>query len=163
MAFCVQCGSKVGDADQFCAKCGAPQKVAAGARSSGPQLAADPFSGISGRNASLLCYIPWVGWIAAIVVLASHRFRTNAQVRFHAFQGLYIFVAWLMVEWVFTPFLYASGFLLGMPFHRLGANLLQLAVFVAWVFMLVKVSHDENYKLPVIGDLAERSVSEQRS
>jgi len=123
----------------------------------------DPLSGISARNASLLCYIPWIGWIAAIVVLASHRFRTNAQVRFHAFQGLYIFVAWLMVEWVVSPFLFASGFLLGMPFHRMGANLLQLVVFIAWIFMLIKVSHDENYKLPIIGDLAERSVSEQRS
>ena len=163
MAFCVQCGSKVGDADQFCAKCGAPQKVAAGARSAGPKPMPDPLAGTSSRTASLLCYIPWVGWIAAIVVLASHRFRTNAQVRFHAFQGLYIFVAWLMVEWVVSPFLFASGFLMGFPFHRLGASLLQLAVFAAWIFMLIKVSHDENYKLPIIGDLAERSVSEQRS
>jgi uncharacterized membrane protein len=161
MAFCVQCGNKVSDADQFCAKCGARQKVATGKFSAGPQ--ADPFSGISGKNASLLCYIPWVGWIAAIIVLASHRFRTDAQVRFHAFQGLYIFVAWLMVEWVVSPFLFASGFLIGLPFHRAGASLLQLAVFVAWIFMLIKVSQHENYKLPIIGDLAERSVSEQRS
>jgi uncharacterized membrane protein len=163
MAFCVQCGSKVGDADQFCAKCGAPQKGPAGARAAGPRPVADPLSGISSRNASLLCYIPWVGWIAAIVVLASQRFRADAQVRFHAFQGLYIFVAWLMVQWVFTPFLFASGWMFGMPFHRLGSSLLQLAIFGAWIFMLIKVSHDENYKLPIIGDLAERSVSEQRS
>jgi uncharacterized membrane protein len=162
MAFCVQCGNRVGDADQFCAKCGARQKTAS-TRAAGPRPTADPLAGVSGRNASLLCYIPWVGWIAAIVVLASDRFRTDANVRFHAFQGLYIFVAWLMVEWVVSPFLLASGFLIGLPFHRLGSNLLQLAVFAAWVFMLIKVSHDENYKLPIIGDLAERSVSEQRS
>jgi uncharacterized membrane protein len=158
MAFCVQCGSKVGDADPFCAKCGARQKVTAGA-----QAPHDPLSGISSRNASLLCYIPWLGWIAAIVVLASQRFRNDGQVRFHAFQGLYVFVAWLIVDWVISPFLHASGWLLGMPFHRLGADLLQLAIFAAWVFMMIKVSHDENYKLPIIGDLAERSVSEQRS
>jgi uncharacterized membrane protein len=163
MAFCVQCGNKVGDADQFCAKCGARQKVMAGAHAAGPQPAHDPLAGISPRNASLLCYIPWVGWIASIVVLASNRFRTDAQVRFHAFQGLYIFVAWLMVEWVVSPFLFASGFMFGMGFHRFGSGLLQLAVFGAWIFMLIKVSHDENYKLPIIGDLAERSVSEQRS
>ena len=155
MAFCVQCGNKVGDADPFCAKCGARQKVAAGA-------APDPLSGISPRTASLLCYIPWLGWIASIVVLASQKFRNNAQVRFHAFQGLYVFVAWLIVDWVISPFLHASGFLLGMPFNRAGTNLLQLAIFAAWVFMLIKVSHDETYKLPILGDLAERSVSEQR-
>src|SRR6202795_5202282 len=107
MAFCVQCGSKVGDADPFCAKCGARQKIS-GANAAGAQAPHDPFSGISGRNASLLCYIPWIGWIAAIVVLASERFHRDAQVRFHAFQGLYVFVAWLMVEWVITPMLYVS-------------------------------------------------------
>ena len=124
MAFCVQCGTRVGDADRFCVKCGAPQKVTAGAKagsqSSAPRPVSDPFSGISGRTASLLCYVPWVGWIAAIVVLASHRFRTDAQVRFHAFQGLYIFVAWLMVEWVVSPFMYASDFLIGLPFPSPG-------------------------------------------
>ncbi len=156
MAFCVQCGNKVGDADQFCAKCGAHQKAAA-------RPVADPMAGMSGRNASLLCYIPWVGWIAAIVVLASNRFRHDAHVRFNAFQGLYVFVAWLMVEWVFKPFLLLSGFLISMPFHRFAADVLQLLILAAWVFMLIKVSQDENYKLPIIGDLAERSVSEQRS
>ena len=28
--------------------------------------------------------------------------------------------------------------------------------------MLMKVSHDQDYRLPVIGELADRSVSEQR-
>lgn len=162
MAFCVQCGNQVGDADQFCAKCGARQSVAANAGAAQPHHSPDPFSTISGRNASLLCYIPWVGWIAAIVVLASDRFRRDAKVRFHAFQGLYVFVAWLMVEWVIKPFLFAS-WMFGFPFHQLTTAALQLVILAAWIFMLIKVSQDENYKLPVIGDLAERSVSEQRS
>jgi uncharacterized membrane protein len=149
----------VGDADQFCAKCGGRQRAGA----AGPRSTADPFSGLSARNVSLLCYIPWIGWIAAIVVLASERFRRDAQVRFHAFQGLYVFVAWLMVEWVIRPVLSVSDWEFGMPFHRLAGRLLQLVIFAAWVFMMIKVSHDENYKLPIIGDLAERSVSEQRS
>jgi uncharacterized membrane protein len=29
--------------------------------------------------------------------------------------------------------------------------------------MIIKVSHDEDYHLPLVGELAERSVSEQRS
>jgi uncharacterized membrane protein len=162
MAFCVKCGNQVGDADQFCRKCGAPQKdpSKAGAQKT---HTADPFSNISARNASLLCYIPWVGWVAAIVVLASHRFRQDAHVRFHAFQGLYVFVAWLMVDIVIKPFLFVSSWTLGMPFHRTASDLLNLAILVAWIVMLVKVSQDQTFKLPIIGDLAERSVSEQRS
>ena len=32
----------------------------------------------------------------------------------------------------------------------------------AWIFMLMKVSHDQDYRLPILGELADRSVSEQR-
>ena len=120
-------------------------------------------NGISNRNASLLCYIPWVGWVAAIVVLASERFRHETQVRFHAFQGLYLFVAWLLVEWVISPALYWSDWNGGFGMHRVFSQLLQLVILGAWIFMIVKVSHDENVKLPIIGELADRSVCEQKS
>jgi uncharacterized membrane protein len=159
MPYCVQCGTPVGAADQFCGKCGSPQTGSAhpGATAAKP---ADFMSGISNRNAELLCYIPMVGWIAAIVVLASEHFRRETQVRFHAFQGLYLFVAWLIVDWVISPALYfQEGFIL----HRLFSRGLQLLIFAAWIFMLIKVSHDEDYKLPIIGELADRSVCEQRS
>jgi uncharacterized membrane protein len=35
-------------------------------------------------------------------------------------------------------------------------------IFGAWIFMIVKTSQDEVYKLPILGELAEKSVSEQR-
>lgn len=158
MPFCVQCGNRVGDVDIYCRKCGARQPAGA-PTPPGP----DPIAGISGRNAALLCYIPMVGWIAAIVVLASERFRRDTDVRFHAFQGLYLFVAWLMVEWVVSPALYFSDWHGGFPLHGLFSHILQLVIFAAWILMIVKASHGEKYKLPVIGELAERSVSEQRS
>ena len=163
MPFCVQCGNSVGGADVYCGKCGARQ--AAGAPSAGapPRPQNDFMTGISNRNAALLCYIPMVGWIAAIVVLASERFRREIDVRFHAFQGLYLFVAWLMVEWVISPALYFSDWAGGFPMHRLFSRGLQLLIFAAWIVMIIKVSHDEKYKLPIIGELAERSVTEQRS
>jgi uncharacterized membrane protein len=160
MPFCVQCGNAVGNSDQFCGKCGSRQTAG---RPTPPAPPGDFMHGVSNRNASLLCYIPMVGWVAAIVVLASERFRRETQVRFHAFQGLYLFVAWLMVEWVISPALYFSDWGSGFPMHRLFTRALQLLIFAAWVFMIIKVSHDEDYKLPIIGELAERSVSEQRS
>ncbi len=147
MAYCCQCGKPVADTDQFCAKCGARQ---AGARTT-PDFAA----GFSPRTASILCYIPWVGWVAAIVVLASNSFRNNRTVRFHAFQGLYLFVGWLLVQWVFKPL---SFFTPG-P-HIPIAALLQLAIMAVWIFMMVKTSQEQVYSLPIIGELAEKSLSE---
>ena len=153
MAYCVQCGNQVTDNDRFCGKCGAAQNVSAGAAFQ------QPFDKMSGKDAATLCYIPWIGWLAAIIVLASARFRANQQTRFHAFQGLYLFVAWLLVEWVVVPMFRFPG-----PFPmRPIAGLIQLGVFVAWIFMIVKVRNNEDYHLPIIGELAERSAREQHA
>ena len=156
MPYCVQCGNRVGDADRFCQRCGTAQAVGSGAASSAQS---DVFSGVSGRTASLLCYIPLLGWIAAIVVLASSRFRHDPEVRFHAFQGLYLFVAWLVVDIALAP-LFHLTFIPG--FHRLLPDLMKLVIFVTWIYMLVKVGQQERVHLPILGELAERSVAEQR-
>ncbi len=154
MPYCTQCGNQVGPADLYCAKCGTRQQGAVATPPPPAEAAADPTTGISPRTASILCYIPFVGWLGAIVVLASSRFRHNRTVRFHAFQGLYLFVVWLLVEWVFKHMMFG-------PFHRMPfVPLLQLGVIAVWVFMLVKTSQEQFVSLPVIGELAERSLTE---
>ena len=153
MPFCCQCGRAVSNKDVYCAVCGARQP------NSTP--ATDYLGGISSRTASLLCYIPIVGWVVAIVVLASARFRNDASARFNAFQGLYLFVAWLIVDWVLSPIFHFSSYG-GPPFHRIFPGLMQVAILCAWIFMIIKTAHGEVYKLPILGELAEKSVSEQR-
>src|SRR5690349_10423788 len=105
MPFCSKCGNQVGDADRFCGRCGARQPAAGAppATASAVKGGADPLGSINPRTASILCYVPGIGWIAAIVVLASEKFRRDPTVRFHAFQGLYLFVAWLIDDWVIRP------------------------------------------------------------
>ncbi len=152
MAYCVQCGNQVGSTDRFCGKCGAAQAVGTGP-------AADPFAKFSHRDAATLCYIPWVGWVASIIVLATNRYRADHQTRFHAFQGLYLFVAWLLTDWVVGPMFAFSA-----PFSmRFVGSLLKLLLFCASIFMIVKVRNGEAYRLPVIGELADRSAREQHA
>jgi uncharacterized membrane protein len=175
MPFCTQCGNQVGPADRFCGRCGSGQaQTAAGggtaAAAAGiPQQPGWPYAGgrdpfsriqaVNSRTASLLCYVPVIGWIMSIVVLASAKYRDDYETRFHAFQGLYLFVAWLIVEWVVGPVMSVpSHFFFGFRIEPL----LKLLLIGAWIFMLIKVSHRERFKLPIIGDLAEKSVSEQR-
>src|SRR5581483_7726381 len=164
MPFCVQCGQTVGPTDRFCAKCGAQQPGASAGGTYGGSFGTarhvkDFWGNISERNAALLCYIRW---IAAIAVLASDRFRSDRRLRFHAFQGLYLFAAWLMVEWVIAPMLTFPVSHIGFPFYRTISQILHLLILGAWIFMLMKVSHDQDYRLPILGELADRSVSEQR-
>jgi uncharacterized membrane protein len=148
MAYCCKCGNAVQDSDRFCAKCGAVQ--------TGALPPADFAASFSPRTASILCYTPWVGWIVAIVVLASNTFRNHRTVRFHAFQGLYLFVAWLIVRWVFKPW----GFFMDVP-HVPIPQIMELALLVLSIFMMVKAGESRPYSLPVIGDLAERSLAEK--
>jgi uncharacterized membrane protein len=106
--------------------------------------------------AAILCYIPTVGWIAAVVVLAARKFRNDKIVRFHAFQGLYLFAAWLVVEWVVRPLMApVQG-------HSMRIDIvLKLLIIAVNVLMMVKASHDEHYVLPIIGELAQKSAAEQ--
>ena len=150
MPFCSQCGNQVGNADAYCPKCGARQPSAS---ARGPRPGQDPLSQMSGRTASILCYVPGIGWIVSIVVLASEKFRNNRDVRFHAFQGLYLFVAWLLDGWVVRPMF---SMVPHMPIH----GLVELALLGMSIFMMVKAAHNETYSLPLFGELAHRSVAE---
>lgn len=153
MPFCTQCGEQVQPADVFCSKCGMRQAVP------GPAPTRDPLAGVTPRTASMLCYVPILGWIASIVVLASPKFRGQRDVRFHAFQGLYLFVVWLLVDWVVAPFWHnlPGG---RSPFAAM-AGLFHLVVFGAWIWMMLKTAQEQMYRLPIVGDLAERSLAEQ--
>ena len=151
MPFCSQCGSQVDARDVYCAKCGTRQPGAAPGVRSAP---ADPFASITPRTASILCYIPGLGWIASIVVLAAERFRSHAVVRFHAFQGLYLFVAWLIEDWVLKP-VFSE-----IPHVHIN-GIIQAVLLGVSIFMIIKASQEEAYALPIIGELAHKSVSER--
>ncbi|HXS98918.1 MAG TPA: hypothetical protein VN736_30190 [Candidatus Limnocylindrales bacterium] len=150
MPFCSQCGNQVSPADTFCGRCGNRQPIAAAV----PPVSTDPLAALNPRTASILCYVPALGWIAAIIVLASQKFRRDKTVRFHAFQGLYLFVAWLMADWVLRPMFLDWG-------SSLHLHTIVKAILLAMsVFMMVKAAQDESYSLPLFGELAERSISE---
>lgn len=176
MAFCTQCGKSVGDRDLFCAECGAPQAGRPGEqrtstespnpassfappppRPTSPRHPAPEFmAGWPDNKVAGLCYIPFVGWVFAIVVLAAERFRHAAEVRFHAFQGLYLFVVYLILNWVFDPLASHNHAM------RQITDLIQLVVIGGGIFMLVKTNHGSLIRLPFLGELADKSVSEQK-
>ena len=168
MPFCTQCGHETAAQDAFCGQCGARQTGAGAGSTQGaahattqsasgfpPAAAPDPLGGLSPRAAAVLSYIPAIGWIAAIIVLAARKFKTDHIVRFHAFQGLYLFAAWLVCSWVVRPIVLALPDHFPRIDHLLEAFLLGVSI-----FMMVKASHDEPYVLPIIGELAQRSATE---
>jgi uncharacterized membrane protein len=60
------------------------------------------------------------------------------------------------VDWVIRPLTMA------VPDHFVRIDqILKAAILAVSIFMMVKASHDEPYVLPIIGELAQRSATEQ--
>ena len=102
----------------------------------------------------MLCYIPELGWIASVIFLASDSYRHDRYVRFHAFQGLFLQAANLVLRFIFPvpiPFF---------PFHRVGLRgILHLLVVIAQVVGIIKTVQRQDYRVPIASDLAEKSMA----
>lgn len=160
MPYCSQCGNQVRDLDAYCVRCGARQPVSTQRGFSSATEA------ISDKASCILCYIPFVGWVASIIVLAAARFRENRIVRFHAFQALYLFVTWLVVDRVIGPILsiavvrplsHAGIWIPGLGLSGM-VFALELAIIIVGIVMMFRVSDTEVTRLPFLGDLAEKSL-----
>jgi uncharacterized membrane protein len=146
MAFCKACGQDIGTAN-FCPKCGANQSAAAT-----PAAAAAPSTeGLQENVAGLLCYVPGIGWIIALVLfLIDKRYF----VKFHAVQALALYVGLIVFYFVLGIFMAMLHvihlFFLGLLLYPL----LGAASLVLLIFLMYKAYLHETFKLPVLGDFA---------
>jgi len=144
---CTNCGNELGEGAGFCAKCGT-QITGSGAASS-PQTV----GGLQSNVAGLLCYL--AGFITGIFFLVADPYKRDRFVRFHAFQAIFLSVACFAVYFILGMFL---TILPGL-FWRVGwmlQSILSLGFFCLWLFLMYKAYNKEQFKLPVLGDLAAR-------
>ena len=138
MPFCPSCGTQIAEGST-CPKC-------AGASASAPSAAA----GLTDNVAGALAYVTI---IPAIVFLILEPFNRKRFIRFHSFQCIFFAVAWTALWIVLT-------FIGHIPFLGWGTVLLwpliSLAGFILWLIMVLKAYQGQMFKLPVIGDMAEK-------
>jgi uncharacterized membrane protein len=154
MAFCSTCGAQIADGTTTCAACAGRAAAAA------PPMAAAPAAGgaMADNVAGMLAYITI---IPAIIFLVMEPYNKNRFVRFHSFQNLF-FAAALLVCWIaFTIGSIVLAFIpiLGHIIILLLWFVLLVGSFVAWLIMLLKANGGQMYKLPFIGDLAEKQAN----
>lgn len=122
-----------------------------------PPAASQSSTGLDPKLAGLLCYI--LGIITGLIFFLIE--KSNDVVRFHAAQSI-LFSGSMIVVWIILTILQfvilSISLSLGSIFSLL-TMLLGLAVFVLWVVLLIKGYSGEKWKLPVIGDMAERMAS----
>ncbi len=165
MAFCPKCGASVAAGATFCGSCGAPLGVATPVPPAVPPPPGPPpvsSTPMTSNVAGALCYV--LGFITGIIFLVLDPYKNDRFVRFHAFQSIFLNVAWiaLWIVWailsaiIFTVAV-AGGFVLALlsVFHLIGL-VIWLGFIGVWVFMIYKAYNNERFMLPVIGALAAK-------
>ena len=114
--------------------------------------------GLDTNVGAMLCYLPICGisLIYSIIVLVMD--KTNKAVRFHAFQSLLLTAAYIVgvfaVSIAAGVFSQVSGILGGL------VSLLSFVIILAFlglmVYGCVKAYQGKSFKLPVIGDMADK-------
>ena len=108
--------------------------------------------------AGLLCYA--FGIISAVIFLVIDPYKNIRFVRFHAFQSLFYSLACfaVVIVWgqIIVGMLFAGGGLAGLGMFGLLYALVRLAMFGGWIFLMIKAYNNEEFRLPIIGDLAAK-------
>ncbi len=144
--FCSGCGKQLPDNANNCPGCGKPvgQSVGGGAAAS---PAATTSGGLADNVAGMLAYVTI---IPAILFLVLEPYNRNKFIRFHAFQCIFLCVVLIVIHFalMMIPFI---GWVISI--------LVGLAALALWIVLLIKAYGGEMFKIPVIGDLAEKQAN----
>jgi uncharacterized membrane protein len=106
----------------------------------------------SGNNENLMGAASYLlGWITGIIFLLVE--KDSKFVRFHAMQST-IAAGGLSIAWIALGFIPILGALVGL--------ILWFAGFIFWIVCMWKAFQGEMYKIPYIGDLAEKQLAKMK-
>ena len=136
---CPACKMETGSDSQFCPHCGANTTTGAV-----PPMATQQ-GGLSETAAGVVAYITIV---PAIIFLVMEPYNRSPFIRFHAWQSIFFGITVAIVHFVLgvIPIL---GWLLLLP--------VGIVFLILWIFVMIKASKGERYKIPFIGNFAEQA------
>ncbi|WP_433968930.1 DUF4870 domain-containing protein [Tunturiibacter gelidiferens] len=174
---CPACHKEVSAQSAFCNSCGAPLAAAGGASASASvppptnytdvppaystvppaYVAAPPAATNSGLSENAAAAIAYLTIIPAIIFLVLEPYNKMPLVRFHSWQSIGLCVAAFVLHWIITFAEIAMHFVPGIVLlFSLMRLVIGMGLFLIWLFIILKASKGEWYKLPVIGDFAEK-------
>ena len=114
-------------------------------------------SGLAPNVASLLCYVCTL--ITGIVFLVIE--KNNKDVRFHAWQAIILGVSSFVIQIGLTILAAVLGAIASFLGAIIGilSPIVWLAFFVVWIICMIKAYQGERYKIPFLGDLAEKQAN----
>ena len=157
MPFCSKCGADVTGV-AACPQCGtaAAGEPAGGSEGAAPQAAPQATPAAGGLSDNVAGALAYVTVIPAIVFLLIDPFKTIRFVRFHLLQSIVFSLTAFVLQFAVTIVSIALSFAgLGMIMGLVGP-LIGMGIFVLWVVLVIKAYQDQEFQLPVIGDLAAK-------
>jgi uncharacterized membrane protein len=115
-----------------------------------------PSIGMTDNLAGALCYL--FGFITGILFLVLAPYNQNRTIRFHAFQSIFLNVAWVIIWVVVTIITLAFRAIpfLGLFISAVLHFVVFIAFFILWLYMMFKTYNNEKVVLPVVGPMAEK-------
>jgi uncharacterized membrane protein len=146
---CSDCGASIPEEVAFCPGCGhTTQSI---------ERADGKVGGLSERVAGALAYT----LLAAIVFLFIQPYNTNRFVRFHSFQcigfwlAFIVLIAALRIAGVLLFFVPMLGHLMVFLLSMIG----MLGFVIMWGVLIVKALQGEMFELPLVGEYAEQQAA----
>ena len=171
MAFCQNCGTLIADNVAFCSICGKgtghassgtaspapppaqpPGPAASYSAPAAPVATAEP---LAENVAGMLAYFTI---IPAIIFLLIEPYNRNRFVRFHSFQCLFVAVALVAIDvvlMILSSILHLIP-VFGWVVMAIMWPIYSFAILGLWLLLVIKAYQHQVYKLPIVGDLAEK-------
>ncbi len=113
-------------------------------------------TGLEQNTAALLSYI--FTWVTGLIFFLLE--KDNKYVRFHALQSILFGLGWIILSVIMVVVVRILGYI---PFLGGFLSLVLWLVYIVGyvvilIMLMVKSFQGERYKLPIIGDIAERNV-----
>jgi uncharacterized membrane protein len=168
MPVCPKCGSQISDGVKFCGACGSSVEPAPNAPAPAPAqpvlqgpAPTGAHGGMAPNIAAMLTYVPLclIGLVCAVLFgLILEPYKNDRFIRFHAWQSLALHGAFLAfwVGWfVLSAVLAAVARIFAIVTVPI-SMLVGLGGLILMVVLMIKAYGKESFKLPVIGDWAEK-------
>jgi len=100
--------------------------------------------------------LAYVTPIPSILFLVLEPYNRNRFIRFHSFQNIFFCVAMVAISIALSIFsLIPFIGLILLPVHLL----IGIGAFAVWIILLLKANQGQMFKLPIIGDMAEKQAN----
>ena len=109
--------------------------------------------GLEENFEAVLCYLFF--WVSGLIFYFVE--DKNKFIRFHALQSVLVFLPLMILAWIFGGFFGVVGYGPAYSFFYWISVFFWVLVVIMWIILMAKAYQMQMYKLPVVGDIAEKN------